>query len=163
MGRREQRAELRSTWMVLETREPGVPFRRKDIVDADARLDAERAAARNVVVVDKLLAVAPDLGRSVPIDVTTSRRTYLTALAAVARTQSTVTLSRTEDVSRFEARPHPVGPAELEMMFGAHAPDVAEMLASTGARPGVATITSIDRESGTITVDGERHKSPMRE
>jgi hypothetical protein len=35
MGRREQRAELESTWCVYEGREPGTPFTRKDIEDAD--------------------------------------------------------------------------------------------------------------------------------
>jgi hypothetical protein len=35
MGRREMRAELEASWSVYEAREPGTPFRRKDIEDAD--------------------------------------------------------------------------------------------------------------------------------
>lgn len=73
MGRREQAAEMRSTWMVLEPREAGRPFRRKDLDDADARLVAERAAARN--------AVAQPEAEFVPA---VSVRTYLPALARVA-------------------------------------------------------------------------------
>jgi hypothetical protein len=37
MGWREDREFLQSTWMVLEPRTPGTPFRRKDIEDSAER------------------------------------------------------------------------------------------------------------------------------
>lgn len=37
MGRREERAELESTWSTYTPRVPGTPFRSKDIADADER------------------------------------------------------------------------------------------------------------------------------
>lgn len=37
MGRREQRAELESTWSTYEPRVPSTPFRKKDLEDADER------------------------------------------------------------------------------------------------------------------------------
>lgn len=42
MGRREDRAALRSTWTVYEPKQAGIPFRKKDIEDA---LERERANA----------------------------------------------------------------------------------------------------------------------
>lgn len=43
MGRREQRAEMQSTWSILEPRVRGVPMRKKDLEDAST-LDEMRAA-----------------------------------------------------------------------------------------------------------------------
>lgn len=54
MGRREQRAELESTWVTYEPREPGTPFRKKDLVDAEDRAIAEAADAPKAPAVSRL-------------------------------------------------------------------------------------------------------------
>jgi hypothetical protein len=71
MGRREQRAELESTWSTYEPREAGVPFRTKDIVDADERESAERApteagAAAVGATLDAQAARHRDLASAIP-------------------------------------------------------------------------------------------------
>jgi hypothetical protein len=75
MGRREQRDELQSTWTVLEPVVSGTPFWRKDIEDAAARNEADRARERGGVLVTDRIAAEPTL----------SRRTYLPALARAAQ------------------------------------------------------------------------------
>jgi hypothetical protein len=49
VNRKQQAAELRRTWKVYEPREPGKPFTRRDLEDADER---ERAAARESQLAD---------------------------------------------------------------------------------------------------------------
>lgn len=44
MGRRELREELQASWSTYEAREPGRPFRKKDIIDADELASGERTA-----------------------------------------------------------------------------------------------------------------------
>lgn len=41
MGRREQRAELQSTWHTYTPREPGTPFTKRDLEAAAERAEAE--------------------------------------------------------------------------------------------------------------------------
>ncbi len=41
--RRQQRAEIQSTWSTYTPRVPGTPFTRRDLEDAGARLEAEEA------------------------------------------------------------------------------------------------------------------------
>lgn len=69
MGRREDRAALQASGIVLEPRVPGVPFSRKDLEDAETRASAPPASG----------AIVDVAGWS------PSRRTYLPALAKVAR------------------------------------------------------------------------------
>lgn len=74
-GRREQRAEMQRTWMVLEPREAGRPMRRKDLEDADTRASAEAAAT----AVGDTAQAERHGGYSVSV------RTHLPTLARAAR------------------------------------------------------------------------------
>lgn len=76
MGRREDRDSLQSTWVVLEARERGRPFSRKDIEDAQSRADA---------------CVPPqaDHRTDQPVALSSSRRVFLPALVRVASYQPT--------------------------------------------------------------------------
>ncbi len=72
MGRRELRAELQSSWSTYEPRERGVPFRKRDIADADERASAERAAEARAgaegvdALLDSQAAKHRDLAAAIP-------------------------------------------------------------------------------------------------
>lgn len=77
MGRRKERAAMQSTWSVYEARERGVPFLAGQLDDAtEIQLATEQRLLR---FVPSCLAELP------PVAVTFSPRTYLPALARVAR------------------------------------------------------------------------------
>jgi len=75
MGRREQRAELRANWIVLEPRVPGTPFRRNDFEDAEER--AREEARRASLELERPYVDAD-------VRYVSSRRTYLPALSRAA-------------------------------------------------------------------------------
>lgn len=66
MGRRELRAELQASWSTLEPREPGKPFTKKDIADAEERASAEAGAAAAGDALDAQAAKHRDLASAIP-------------------------------------------------------------------------------------------------